>query len=843
VPVTPGGYSGDPVEPDDPIGDTPPKKKADPDATPRTAVPKVQRQTASYNPRKYDNGVVPGTPYETTVTSIGDKSFIEGLPSFNQGLRNLISNIFTAVLANAGATSPGASGLFGSFLPGAMKSLGQSAVPVAMGSGQTIPRSFGQTPTPQSGYLPPMRPPSLPSAPTDAPPNAVPNTGGPRVSPPLPANPGGEIPPTPPLPPGVTVAQPTIPQLAPGQQNPNGGGSPYLPSATVGTTVGGDQIPFGAPTPNPTPTQGIDPRIMELLTKFGSPDAALNTDGLNSIASIFGVQPYQVARGGLGGWGGLGSELNAGVLNDQLLPQGLLATIQGGGNSPILNLLKPGGQNVGSANNAQALQTLLKNLGVNTASPMSTGGGGYGNEIRDASPFGVDDAAAIISAINGMMALKKSIFGGDQQKQQPQMISQDVPFVPTFQDNSGNSLDAFLQQLMQANPGQPGAGDILSQLKTGGQVRGASPVAADDLQFIPSNPMSMVAPPTGGNGGTNTEGSGFAPNPVTSGLMGDLISNFSLPTYNGPYGSPTVIGMGLDLRAPQGYSGPTAANQVNTQQYSTPTSSTYQGPMATTATPLQRQATDFASQFLNSNPFASTQNVSNSLNSMISTGDPFDTSAQFQALQNVDDLRLRQQQAQNAEAFGAHGLRFGSDLARANAQSSAQLLAQESLQRAQIAQSAWDSAAQRRLQAIPLSQQLLGQQMQNLTSAYGMGADERATQEQDINRGLQFGEANRASQENAANRGISLLGLNTQIQQQGISNAMQQAELDRQAQMQSNSQQLGVQQSNQAADERTIQRLMAEFGRTQGALFPLLLQFALAGTEGDNVVLEPEQQD
>lgn len=48
-------------------------------------------------------------------------------------------------------------------------------------------------------------------------------------------------------------------------------------------------------------------------------------------------------------------------------------------------------------------------------------------------------------------------------------------------------------------------------------------------------------------------------------------------------------------------------------------------------------------------------------------------------------------------------------------------------------------------------------------------------------------------------------------------------------------------QANQASQERDLQREMAEFARTQGALFPQLLGFATAGTEGDTTIINPSQ--
>ena len=239
------------------------------------------------------------------------------------------------------------------------------------------------------------------------------------------------------------------------------------------------------------------------------------------------------------------------------------------------------------------------------------------------------------------------------------------------------------------------------------------------------------------------------------------------PGSNSPLGASPGMGFKTRYGASPGLgdTGPEMADNPLTNIMSAFSLPSYQGPFSQTATPLQREATDFASQSLRSNPMTD-PNFNNSLQEMYTTGGRFDNSDQFAALEQITNRRMEEGNAGINEMFGSNGLRYGSDVAKGRAGLTSELLAQESLQRAQIAQQSYEAAANRRLSALGLAPQISSQNMGNAQTAMNIGEQDR-----------QIGDSG-------------------------------------------------------------IQRQMAEFARTQGGLFPLLLQFALAGTEGDTVVLE-----
>lgn len=193
----------------------------------------------------------------------------------------------------------------------------------------------------------------------------------------------------------------------------------------------------------------------------------------------------------------------------------------------------------------------------------------------------------------------------------------------------------------------------------------------------------------------------------------------------------------------------------------------YGGPFTTPTGPLQRGALGSAEEFLRSNPFMDTQNISNTLNEMLTTGGRFDLSPEYKAIEDINRRRLEEERANLAEQYGTLGGRFGSDIGRSQAELTSRFLEQEALQKAQLGRESFEAAQMRRMGALPMGGQLSAQQLANLSQIYGLGEQER-------------------------------------------------------------------QVGNEA-----INRAMAEFARTQGALLPLLLQFALAGSEGDFFQPEP----
>ena len=201
------------------------------------------------------------------------------------------------------------------------------------------------------------------------------------------------------------------------------------------------------------------------------------------------------------------------------------------------------------------------------------------------------------------------------------------------------------------------------------------------------------------------------------------------------------------------------------QQFSLPSfgNNTSVGP-----TPLQQQSTDFASDFLANNPFQDTEQIQGALSNILG-GETFDNSAQFAALEARSQRQFDEQSAQMKELFGTQGARFGSDIARGQADLGARRLENDALLRANIGQSSFNDARNLQLQGLPLPGQLGQQSLNQATSVFNIG------------------------------------------------------------------------QANAGQQERNINREMAEFARTQGALFPGLLGFGLAGTEGDTTVINPNQ--
>lgn len=141
----------------------------------------------------------------------------------------------------------------------------------------------------------------------------------------------------------------------------------------TGTLLSGAPVPLNANPQNPgyqpvTPNvPNLDPRIAALIGQAGSAENALTRgDYLPQLSSLFGIPDYQIARGGIPGWGPTGNEMNATVLNTSLLPQGYLAGVgqRTPGSPSLLSLYQPGGTNVGSFNAMDALTNFLQQRGV-----------------------------------------------------------------------------------------------------------------------------------------------------------------------------------------------------------------------------------------------------------------------------------------------------------------------------------------------------------------------------------------------------------------------------------------------------------------------------------------------
>lgn len=374
-------------------------------------------------------------------------------------------------------------------------------------------------------------------------------------------------------------------------------------------------------------------------------------------------------------------------------------------------------------------------------------GGGGTQQPLAAPSFGLGEIAALASL--GQMA------GGMLQDDPAQEVSpRSMPFEANFESPNTNSLASFIQllQLFGEGGGQPfGPSPAMGYKRPQANKFGASPAQGT----VPEDQQKAYA------GGTP----GFYENMPSMGLPDKMAGGMPNDTGD-PFDFMSMLQTGASGPTPGGAGGVEFADNPLTnimQAFSLPS---YQGPFTTGSTPLQQQATDYASEFLRSNPTAQPNFGADTLQELVSTGGRFDNTEQFAALEGITNRRLEEGNARLNEMFGNQGLRFGSDVARGQAGLSAELLGQESLQRAQIAQQSFENATNRRLQALGLAPQQAQAQLGLANQAFNMGETQRQGQ------------------------------------------------------------------------DAGIQRQMAEFARTQGGLFPLLLQFALAGTEGDTVVLD-----
>ena len=429
--------------------------------------------------------------------------------------------------------------------------------------------------------------------------------------------------------------------------------------------------------------------------------------------------------------------------------------------------------------------------------------------LPGASPgaAGVATAATVIQALSSL----KDLFGGEPD--QPVQVNSGSLFVPQFETDDSNSLQAFIQLLMsQGNDG--GALPVgASPFHAGVPERnvGASPFHTGVEGKLGPTPEGMATLPVVGGGAAQPPQQAFPGAPAPPTIVdtgpgspnfntdpGDKTGNFqpgqaTLPVVGGgtvqppgqafpgpggavPAPDPLVPGPGVPPPGQAFPGGPDAPQIPNAlpgnnafsdiiQQFSLPT---FGGNTGVGPTPLQQQSTEFASDFLGTNPFTDTANIQGALQSLIG-GERFDNTPEFEAIEARSQRRLGEESAQLRELFGAQGARFGSDIARGQADLSSRFLENEALQRAQIGRQSFQDAQQNRLGALPLPGQLGQQQLNQATSVFNLG------------------------------------------------------------------------QAGQAAQERDIQRQMAEFARTQGALFPQLLNFAGLGVEGDTTVINPNQ--
>ena len=409
----------------------------------------------------------------------------------------------------------------------------------------------------------------------------------------------------------------------------------------------------------------------------------------------------------------------------------------------------------------------------------SPGAAGAGSGALQGAGIGTAIAPGVGTAIGAGLGGLLGLLGGTG-GEQPIAVDSGAQFEPQFSGGNDNGLAIFLQ-LLQALSEQTGS----ESLPLGG---GASPHTAGFQQADPSffdteslgrdsvSGGGFALPPTGTAPAPGFDQSGQpivpnqppppqAPLPQVDLLEGgDVPGGFNQP----PVIDPNILPPGGDLGGGggQGDTGGFSGFDNNAfadilKQFSLPA---FDGNTNIGPTPLQQQSTDFASDLLANNPFAQTENINQALSDLLS-GQSFDNTAQFDALEVRNKRRLEEEQAQLSELFGTQGARFGSDIARGSADLRARSLEAGALQRAQIEQSSFQDAQNRRLQSLTAPGQIGQQQLNQATSAFNIG------------------------------------------------------------------------QANQATEERNLQRQMAEFARTQGALFPFLLQSGFAGFEGDTGII------
>lgn len=240
-----------------------------------------------------------------------------------------------------------------------------------------------------------------------------------------------------------------------------------------------------------------------------------------------------------------------------------------------------------------------------------------------------------------------------------------------------------------------------------------------------------------------------------------------------------------------------------------------------------------------------------------SGGPEFSLSPMFRALEDVTNRRLAEQSAGINEQFGAQGLRYGSDIANAQARMRGDVLSQESLMRAQLTRDAFENAQARRLQALGMEQaswenmrnrqlQATGLAQSGFEAAQGRrlqgaGLEQQGLESEQVRR-LQLAGMSQAGFEGARAGRLQAAGLgqsgfeaarNRQLQ------ALQLPSLLQGQMLQNILGAYGLGEQERQARERGTQRTMAEFARTQGAFLPLLLQYALTGTEGDTLIVPP----
>ena len=401
-----------------------------------------------------------------------------------------------------------------------------------------------------------------------------------------------------------------------------------------------------------------------------------------------------------------------------------------------------------------------------------------GPEPGTAALIGASAAPAIINQLGSLLG------GGSDQPRQ--LTGGQGGLQPAFPDVNQQQLNLFLQFLQAISAQGPAtalgpepfsteiAGDINPQT---GQAPPPALPAGQPLapQIAPAvEPAPVVAPPPAGLSaavpatvgvGNQQPGSvvsqvpGGPPPPGSLGVTGTEDPTITNP---GEAGLNTAVDPNDPL---QNFLNQIGGGQFGEflKQFSLPT---FQGPFSTPSTGLQRQALGAAGEFLDADPAGSQAQSEQALQELLA-GTPFNNTAEFDALENVNKRRLGEESAQLNELFGTLGGRFGTDIAKGQSDLRARALDNEALQRATIGRESFENSQNRRLGALPEARQAATSRLGNITDLFRLGEADR------------------------------------QIGDQGI------------------------------------QRQLAEFARTQGAIFPLLMQFLTAGVGEDTAALKP----
>ena len=453
---------------------------------------------------------------------------------------------------------------------------------------------------------------------------------------------------------------------------------------------------------------------------------------------------------------------------------------------------------------------------------------------------GPNAAGAVVAGIGGGLTIAnqlKNLLGGSDQP--AEIVGGGPSITPIFPDINQQQLQLFLQLLQSMNTGGPAAAlgpNPLTADATGGGIAGLLPPPIDlaepvvpevgTLPVTPSpppiedsglpgtqpvipEPIPTEPPLAGGNG----EVSDAQPNPLQAFLdqiqsgnpLQDLAQFFSLPTFEGPFTTPATDLQRQSLGASSEFLGTSLPERNQTAQDSLQELIRTGGEGAPGVDPLSALTRETSAE--------------PTLEEFLTTGGGrFDLSPQFSALEAINKRRLEEQLAVQKEQFGVLGARFGTDIAKGRGELEARALESGAGQRAEIAGQSFREQQQRRLESLGLAS---GRDIAR--EQIGLAGRGQDLQMQDLIQRV-FG----AGQE----RRLGALRLGEEGRRTDIAGREQRGrEIEGGFRLGEAERQIG---------DTAVQRQIAEFARTQGALFPLLMQFLSQGVGPEEIVLPPE---